>query len=121
MTDTIPSEATPNNATPLEAVTSKPRRQYVPQNDFLIAHDISDTLQECADRLSMKIESVRSRASKYRADGINLKKFKGGGRGRRTDVATANKFLEELRTKRAEVETITQDDVGTVPAESIAQ
>ena len=85
-------------------MSDKPKRKYVNLTDFLMAHDASDSLQEVADRLDMKIESVRSRASKCRKDGINLKKFKSGGGGRKTDVAAANQFLEELRANLADCE-----------------
>jgi len=78
---------------------SEVKRIRISLEDFLYAHDLSDSVEEVAERTGLGVLSVVQRAAKYRKMGINLKKYarKPGGGGHRFDVSEANAILERIR------------------------
>ncbi len=72
----------------------------VSPEDFIRAWQSSETAQEVADKLKMPKAIVLARASKYRQDGVKLKKVKKRHK-RKLDVAELNKMIEQLESEPA--------------------
>jgi hypothetical protein len=72
------------------------KKQYdVSPEAFIRAWQTSQTPQEVADRLKMPKPIVLARASKYRREGVTLKKMKKGPK-RTLDVPALNLLIREL-------------------------
>jgi hypothetical protein len=73
------------------------RGPQVPVKEFLKVWQSSESVQEVADTLNMKPQSVYIRALGYKKKGINLKNMsKGSVGGKKLDTDELNRFLEEL-------------------------
>jgi len=64
----------------------------VSAEDFIRTWQASSSLAEAADSLGMQTTSVSTRATNYRKKGIDLKKFRRGGR---LDVALLKRVAAE--------------------------
>jgi len=60
---------------------------------FVKAWESADSLADAAEKLGMKVTSLRTRAYFYRGKGVELKKFPRGGGGSPLDVAALNALI----------------------------
>ena len=70
--------------------------------DFINAWESSSNATEVANKTGLKATSVQARASKYRSEGVALKKMHRGG-GAKFNVVLANEILAAIRAPKTEV------------------
>ena len=72
--------------------------------DFITAWETSDSVGEVCSRLDMSKQNAYARATKYRGEGVPLKKFVGGGG--KAKIPTADKLAVLARVRGVDMEVI---------------
>ncbi len=106
-----------SGATPQETATATVKRNRNGWETFIKTFNESDSYKEVAEKLGIGVSSVQVRASKYRKNGVQLKKMArvaGGGAGAKLDWDKMKTFANGLVQSEPEQVSLTAADVGTV-------
>jgi biotin operon repressor len=68
-------------------------RKQIPAVQFVLAYNASQSEQDVASQLGLKISSVKQRASGLRKQGANVKKFPDGRGGKKLDIEAINEAI----------------------------